>query len=94
MHYEKKFSPSYSCFKFMFSKNKKVYSKDLGFMQKELHDIGKMENWLGTFYLGGLRLGNLGEALDRKGRLDQIRDKGGKIKTFRKRSSCVLDRCL
>jgi len=36
-------------------------------MQKELHNTSKMENWLGKFYLGGLRLGNLGESLDQNG---------------------------
>jgi len=37
---------------------------------KKLHNTSKIENWLGTFYLGGLRLGNLGESLDKKGQLD------------------------
>jgi len=49
---------------------------------KKLHSTSKMGNWLGTFYMGGLRLGNLGESLDKKEQLDQTKDHIGKIKTY------------
>lgn len=46
---------------------KEVYHKDLGFMQKGTQYQQDGRKWLGTFYLGGLRLGNLGESLGEKG---------------------------
>jgi len=39
----------------------------------KLHNTNKMENWLGTFYLEGLRLRNLGESSGMKD--DLIRQK-------------------